>query len=337
MSLLTKKEPSMKYEKGQVLALESGASASEVAEYKDKKRRIAWFNFKRGNGVFWHNFLLFVMCVVWLIPIIWLISCSFNSSTSPNMTTFFPKYWSANAADPTATYFTFNNYVTLWTKTDTVNMFPTWFLNTLIVSVCTCLISTLFVLQVSFAMSRMRFKGRKTMMNISMILGLFPGMLTMICVYFLFQYVFQIDVFNIRLIIAYSASSGLGYLVAKGFFDTIPLDIDEAAKIDGANELQIFTHITIPLSKPIIVYTVITSFMGPWVDFMYARIILPSGKPALWTVSIGLYNMLDKSLVGSYFGVFCAGAVMISIPLSILFMFVQKYYIAGVTGGAVKG
>src|SRR5574344_1808278 len=173
MSLLKKKEPSMQYEKGQVLALESGASASEVAEYKEKKRRIAWFNFKRGNGIFWHNFLLFVMCVVWLIPIIWLISCSFNSSTSPNMTTFFPKYWSANPADPTGTYFTFNNYIQLCAKTDTVNMFPTWFLNTIIVSACTCVISTLFVLQVSFAMSRMRFKGRKTMMNISMILGLF--------------------------------------------------------------------------------------------------------------------------------------------------------------------
>lgn len=321
----------------QVLALSANASAEEIKEYQDKKRRIFWFKFRRGNGIFWHNLFLFVLSVIWLIPIIWLLSCSFNSSKSPNFTSFFPKYWSFNAADTVGTYWTGNNYYQLLFKPDTVNMFPTWLLNTIIVSVATCLISTLFVLQVAFATSRMRFGGRKTLMNLSMIMGLFPGMLTMVCVYFLFQYVLQIDVYNVRLIIAYSASSGLGYLVAKGFFDTIPHDIDEAAKIDGASELQIFTRITVPLSKPIIVYTIITSFMGPWVDFMYARIILPSGNSSLYTVSIGLFNMLDKSLVGSYFGVFCAGAVVVSIPLSVLFMFVQKYYIAGVTGGSVKG
>jgi arabinogalactan oligomer/maltooligosaccharide transport system permease protein len=262
----------------------------------------------------------------WLVPIVWLIACSFSTSTSPNTTTFFP------------TELTWNNYIAIWNPgTDTVNQFPTWFLNTFIVAVATCLISTLFVLQVSFALSRMRFKGRKALMNLSMIMGLFPGMLTMICLYFLFQYVFKIDNYLIRLIIAYSASSGLGYLICKGFFDTIPKDIDEAAKIDGANEFTIFTKITIPLSKPIIVYNVITSFMAPWVDFVLAKIILPAGDPYHYTVSVGLFNMLDKSLVGTYYGVFCAGAVMVSIPLSILFLFVQKYYVAGVTGGAVKG
>lgn len=321
----------------QILALGPNATPEEIAEYNDKKRRIFWFKFRKYSGIVLHNLFILILAVIWLIPIVWLISCSFNSSTSPNLTSFFPQHWAYDPNYPTETYFTWSNYNQLFFHQDTVNMFGTWFKNTIIVSVVTCLISTLFVLQVAFATSRMRFKGRKSIMNLSMIMGLFPGMLTMVCVYFLFQYVFQIDVYNIRLIIAYSASSGLGYLVAKGFFDTIPHDIDEAAKIDGASELQVFTRITIPLSKPIIVYTIITSFMGPWVDFMYARIILPSGNASLYTVSIGLYNMLDKSLVGAYFGVFCAGAVIISLPLSILFMFVQKYYVAGVTGGAVKG
>lgn len=159
----------------------------------------------------------------------------------------------------------------------------------------------------------------------------------MICIYFIFKNVLNIDNYLVRLIIAYSASSGLGYLIAKGFFDTIPKDIDEAAKIDGATEFQIFTQITIPLSKPIIVYTIITSFMGPWVDFVFAKIILPSGDVSKYTVAIGLFNMLQKTLINNYYTLFCCGCVIVSIPLSILFMLTQKYYVAGVTGGAVKG
>jgi arabinogalactan oligomer/maltooligosaccharide transport system permease protein len=309
----------------QILALSANATAQEKAEYRSKKRRIAWFNTKKYTGITLHNLLLLVMATIWLIPIVFLIACSFSPSTSPTVSHFFPSY------------FVWDNYYQLLFKTDTVNQFPTWFLNTLIVSIFTCLISTIFVLQVSFALSRMRFKSRKHLMNISMILGLFPGMLTMICIYFLFTYVLQVNNYLIRLIIAYSASSGLGYLICKGFFDTIPKDIDEAAKIDGASELQIFMHMTIPLSKPIIVYSIITSFMGPWVDFMFAYIIMPAGNPALYTVSIGLFKLLDRNLVGSYFGVFTAGAVLVSIPLSILFICVQKYYVGGITGGAVKG
>jgi arabinogalactan oligomer/maltooligosaccharide transport system permease protein len=281
---------------------------------------------KKNVAVVLHNVLIGLMAVLWLFPVLWLVLCSFSTATSPSVTTFFPKAY------------TLTNYLSIFNPNgDTANQFPTWFRNTLVVSSLTCLISTVFVLQVSFALSRMRFRGRKSLMNVSMILGLFPGLLSMICIYFLFQYVFRINDFLMRLVIAYSAASGLGYLIAKGFFDTIPKDIDEAAKIDGASEFQIFTRITIPLSKPIIVYTILTSFMGPWVDFVFAYIILPSGKTQYYTVAIGLYNMLNRSLLSTHYGIFCAGAVIISIPLSVLFMFVQKYYVAGITGGAVKG
>ncbi len=315
-----------RYRHSQVNELPAGATQEEIAAFRMKKRRVRRHKSKEATMVVLHNLLLAVLAFVWLIPVFWLILCSFSTATSPTTKNFFP-----NA-------YTMGNYVNLWNPNgDTANQFPTWFANTLIVACLTCLISTIFVLQVSFALSRMRFKGRKSLMNISMILGLFPGLLSMICVYFLFQYVFSIDNFLMRLVIAYSASSGLGYLIAKGFFDTIPKDIDEAAKIDGASEFQIFSRITIPLSRPIIVYTIITSFMAPWVDFVFAYIILPSGKTQYYTVAIGLYNMLNRSLVSTHYGIFCAGAVMISIPLSALFMAVQKYYVSGVTGGAVKG
>jgi arabinogalactan oligomer/maltooligosaccharide transport system permease protein len=316
----------MKNEKrhSQVLALSADATPEEVRAYQTKKRRIFWHKTGNVTGKVFHNLLLFILAVFWIIPIVWLILSSLDSGKGLTYSSFFPSQY------------TFSHYIDLLTAPNSVMNFPKWFLNTLWVSALTCVISTLFVLGVSFALSRMRFKGRKALMNLSMILGLFPGFLSMIAVYFILQALgISGSLFGLALV--YSASSGLGYLIAKGFFDTIPKDIDEAAKIDGASEAEIFFKITIPLSKPIIVYTILTSFMGPWVDFVYAQVILGSTDASNWTVAIGLYHTLDKSLLSNYFTQFCAGAVVVSIPLSVLFLFTQKYYVAGVTGGAVKG
>ena len=274
-----------------------------------------------------HNLLIALLVFIWLIPIFWLVLVSFTGNLKgPSMSSFFPEIWS------------FENYANLFTKLDDINQFPKWLLNTLIVSVCSTIVSTIFVLATAFAFSRFRFKKRKSLMNLSMIVALFPGMLTMLVSYMLFQYVFKIDSAHVRLIIAYSAGAGLGYLVAKGFFDTIPMDIDEACKIDGASTSHTFVKVLIPLSKPIIVYTIITSFMAPWVDFVFAKIILgPQALAGDFTVAMGLFNMLSKGNISSYFGIFAAGSVVVSIPLSLLFISVQKYYVGGVTGGAVKG
>ncbi len=274
-----------------------------------------------------HNLLIALLVLIWLIPIIWLILVSFTGGLSgPVMTQFFPKVWSIE------------NYVTLFTKIDSINMFPRWFLNTLIVSVCSTILSTLMILATAYAFSRFQFKKRRGLMNISMVIALFPGMLTMFVSYFIFQYVFHLNVGLVRLIIAYSAGAALGYLVAKGFFDTIPMEIDEAAKIDGASRARIFFQILVPLSKPIIVYTLITSFMAPWVDFVFAKMIL--GNDALvqdYTVALGLLSFVGQMNITDWFGAYAAGSVVVAIPLSILFLSVQKYYVGGVTGGAVKG
>lgn len=140
---------------------------------------------------------------------------------------------------------------------------------------------------------------------------------------------------RIALIIVFSAGSGVGFYVAKGFFDTIPKSLDEAAIIDGASRWQVFTKITIPLSKPIIVYTILTSFMGPWIDFVFAKVICGANADQ-FTVSIGLWKMLEKEYINSWYTCFAAGAVVISIPIAILFMFTQKFYVEGMSG-AVKG
>lgn len=210
-------------------------------------------------------------------------------------------------------------------------------MNTLIIAIFTCIISTIFVLSVSYCMSRMRFKMRKPFMNIAMILGLFPSFMSMIAVYFILKALglSEGSMIRIALIIVFSAGSGVGFYVAKGFFDTIPKSLDEAAIIDGASRWQVFTKITIPLSKPIIVYTILTSFMGPWIDFLFAKVICGANADQ-FTVSIGLWKMLEKEYINSWYTCFAAGAVVISIPIAILFMFTQKFYVEGMSG-AVKG
>ena len=297
-----------------------GIQAKNYAKQQRHKR-------KEFILTFLHNLLIAALVFIWLIPIFWLLLVSFTGGLhGPSLTNFFPSVWS------------FENYINLFTKLTPTNQFPRWLLNTLIVSVCSTIVSTLFVLLTAFAFSRFRFKARKGLMNLSMIVSLFPGMLTILVSYYLFEYVFHLESSHVRLIIAYSAGAGLGYLVAKGFFDTIPMAVDEAAKIDGASTSHVFARILIPLSKPIIVYTIITSFMAPWVDFVFAKIILGNAATVDdYTVAIGLFNMLQAGNINDYFGIFSAGSVIVSIPLSTLFIAVQKYYVGGVTGGAVKG
>ena len=278
---------------------------------------------KRPSTIIMHNVLIGVLAVIWLIPIVWLVCQSFSANPGINTSTLFPREWSLTSD------------IKLF-HPDTVAQFPQWFLNTFIVACVNCVISTLFVLMVAYATSIMRFPMRKPLMNIAVILNLFPGMLSMIAVYFVLK-TFSLTNSYAGLIMVYSASSGLGYLIAKGFFDTVPRALCEAARIDGCSEARIFLQMVIPMSRPIVVYTVISSFLAPWMDFVFAKMILNAGVSSKYTVAIGLYKMLDKSLINNYFTQFCAGGVLVSIPISILFMIMQKFYVEGITGGAVKG
>ena len=270
-----------------------------------------------------HIFLA-ILSFIWVLPIFWVVLTSFRGEKGSYVTTFFPK-----------TY-TINNYVKLFTDTSILN-FPKMFVNTFIIAIFTCIISTIFVLSVSYTMSRMRFNMRKPFMNVAMILGLFPSFMSMIAVYYILKALGLAEgsMIRIALIVVFSAGSGVGFYVAKGFFDTIPKALDEAAIIDGATRWQVFTKITAPLSKPIIVYTILTSFMGPWVDFIFAKVICLADAQ-YYTVSIGLWKMLEKEYIDSWYTCFAAGAVVVSIPIAILFLLTQKFYVDGMSG-AVKG
>lgn len=280
-----------------------------------KKRRI--------NNVIVHTSLA-VLAAVWVFPIIWVVLTSFRAEKGSYVSTFFPKE------------FTLDNYIKLFTDTSILN-FPKMFMNTLIIAIGSCILATFYTLAVSYCLSRLKFKLRKPYMNMAMILGLFPGFMSMIAVYFILKAIglTEGNLIRVALILCYSGGAGLGFQIAKGFFDTIPYAVDEAAILDGCTRWQVFQKITLPLSKPIIVYTVLTAFMGPWLDFIFAKVICRANSDQ-YTVAIGLWKMLEKEYIDSWYTSFAAGAVLISIPIAILFLIMQRYYVDGVSG-AVKG
>ena len=277
--------------------------------------------------------ILSIMVVIWIFPIFWLVIQSFRGEQGISTSYFFPKQW------------TLDNYVRLFVEkgddgqplpmSEMTYPYGRWILNTFIVAVISCVISTLIILMVSYTFSRLRFKSRKTFLNLGLILGMFPGFMSMAATYAIME-IFGLKQSLVGLMIVYSAGAGLGYQVAKGFFDTIPRSLDEAAKIDGATRNQIFWLIILPLSKPIIVYTALTTFIGPWGDYIFVSYFMTANQEN-FTVALGLYSMLDPEHITEYFTTFCAGAVLIAIPITILFIIMQRFYVAGVTGGAVKG
>ena len=289
--------------------------------------------------------LLSVLALIWIIPIFWITLHAFRTDWNADksglngnvVSNFFPKR------------FGFDNFIGLFTmEIDSLKYaFPLWMLNTLIVSIFVCVISTFLILSVAYCMSKLRFKMRKPLMNLTMILGLFPGFMSMYAIYFLLKSM-HLSGFNpadgsrwmslIGLILAYSAGSGLGFQVAKGFFDVIPNSLVESAKLDGCSNFKIFWKIILPLSKPIIIYTALMSFMGPWMDFIFSQVIIGPTNVRYLTVAPGLYNMMFGSFHSDdNFTKFAAGCVCVGVPITLLFMFLQRYYVEGVTAGAVKG
>lgn len=263
--------------------------------------------------------VLIVISVIWLLPFFILIIQSLRGEPGMSTSYFFPKTW------------TFDNYVRLFTETQ----FLTWYGNTLLVSVVVTIVQTIIVLMTSYALSRLRFKMRKPLMNLMLILGMFPGFLSMTAIYFILKEM-SLTQSLFGLMLVYTGSSAMGYYICKGFFDTIPKSLDEAARIDGASRHTVFIKIILPLAKPIIIYTVLTSFTAPWGEYMFSSFLM-LGDPSKFTVAVGMKDWLSEENVNQYFTVFCAAAVVVSIPITALFIWLQKYYVEGVTGGSVKG
>ena len=272
-----------------------------------------------GNTIIY--IILIAITVIWLFPFFGILMESFKVNTKMMDGELFPEVWG------------FGNYIRLFTTTD----FPLWFRNTAIMGVATAAFQTIFILAMSYTLSRLRFKGRKGLMNLMLILGMFPGFLTMILIYKVFYDLgLTMEMAPVGLIIVYCASSGMGYYVSKGFFDTIPTTLDEAARVDGATRWDVFRKVIMPLSKPIIIYTILMGFMAPWGDFMLASYIIHENSAGM-NVAVGMYEWLSKTNLNTSYTMFCAAGVVVAVPVTTVFLMLQKYYVEGVTGGAVKG
>ena len=280
---------------------------------------------KRRIGNVIAYIVLILISIIWLFPFVGLVLQSFRSYATEygGMVDYLlPKA------------FSLDNYKFLFSgETNYVR----WYSNTLIIAFFVTAFQTVIILCVSYALSRMRFAGRELLMRFWLILGLFPGFLTMICLYFLLKQFGLTQAGAIPgLILVSVASSGMGYYVCKGYFDTIPKALDEAARIDGATRARIFLTMIIPMSKPIIIYTALVAFMAPWCDYVFASYVA-FGHDQSYNVAVAMTRWVWTNDYQGYFTRFCAGGVLIAIPVTLLFMFLQKYYVEGVTGGAVKG
>ena len=264
---------------------------------------------------------LIMITAVWLFPFLGILLESFKTETNMQTSYPFPKE------------FGFDHYIKLFRDTD----FPIWFKNTAIMGVATSVFQTVFVLSMSYVLSRLRFRGRRGLMNFMLILGMFPGFLTMILIYKVFYELgLTMSMAPLGLIIVYSASSGMNYYVAKGFFDTVPRSLDEAARIDGATRAQVFRKVILPISKPIVIYTVLMGFMAPWGEFVFSSFLIHENSEGM-NVAVGMFEWLSRSNLNTYYTTFCAAGVIVAIPVVAVFLMLQRYYVEGVTGGAVKG
>lgn len=275
---------------------------------------------KKSLSLMLSYIILIIMVIGSVYPALWVILGSVRPGKSLYSKSLIPSS------------FTLEHFRELFTSKS--YMFGSWYMNTLKISIISMLIGIVLTLLTSYAVSRFRFRGRQTALSTVLILGMFPGFMSMIAIYLLLKEFHLLDT-HLALIIVYAAGAPLGgTFIAKGFLDTIPRSLDEAARIDGASNFRIFTRIILPLSRPMLTYMALTQFVGPWVDFIFAKMVLRSKEK--WTVAVGLYDMVSSN-TNSNFTLFAAGAVMIAVPITILFMFLQRLLVDGLTSGASKG
>lgn len=270
----------------------------------------------RVISFFLHLELVF-MCLVVIIPIIWIVSSAFNQGTGLASSTLFP-------TNPTL-----DNFKRLFEETEYIR----WFLNTLSIAVVNTIVSVIIILTSSWVLSRFNFRGKKAGLMTILILSMFPSFLSMTAIYTLFLTLGLLDT-PIALVIIYCAGAiPYNAWLVKGYLDGIPKSMDEAAYIDGSSRVRTFFQIILPLSTPIITYVAVTQFMAPWMDFILPRLLLT--KSANKTLAVGLYDLINTSATNN-FTMFAAGAILIAIPITILFFVFQKSLSEGITSGANK-
>ncbi|MBU5214116.1 MULTISPECIES: sugar ABC transporter permease [Heyndrickxia] len=263
------------------------------------------------------HIILVLVAIFTVYPVVWVFIGSLNPGDSLFNTSLFPKS------------LTFKHYVELFQDTQYFN----WYKNTLKIAIWNMIISTFLVVTAAYAFSRFRFPGRKEGLMTMLVLQMFPGFMGMIAIYILLLQLGLLDN-HWGLILVYAGGSiPFNAWLVKGYFDSMPKSLEEAAKMDGAGHVTIFFRVMMPLSVPILVFVAVSNFIGPWMDFIFARLVLRSNENK--TLAIGLFEMVTGR-GNTEFTTFAAGAVLVAIPITILFMIFQKYMVEGLKAGANK-
>jgi arabinogalactan oligomer/maltooligosaccharide transport system permease protein len=277
-------------------------------------------NTKTRVQLFFSYVLLVIISIICLYPAVWIVISSFRPGGAIYSPTFFPDR------------FTLEHYSSLFT--DKSFVFGRWYMNTLKIAIYSTIFGTLGTTMVAYVLSRFRFKARRTALSTLLVLTMFPNFMALVAVFLLF-YQFNLLDTHLALILVYSCGAPVGgTFIVKGFFDTIPRSLEESARIDGASHWTVFTRIMLPLCKPILIYMAVTIFVGSWVDFVLARFLLRSREQ--WTVAVGLWDLATNFRTAN-FTMFAAGCVLVALPITILFMLLQRFIVEGLTSGANKG
>lgn len=265
--------------------------------------------------------LLIGTAIVIIYPLLWAIGASFNPGNSLVSTSIIPKH-------PTVAHFTrlFANEGTL--------LYKQWYLNSLKISFFTMLLSLIFVSMTAYAFSRFRFVGRKNGLTLFLLLQMIPQFSALIAIFVLAQMLGLINSHWLLTLIYVGGQIPMNTYLLKGYFDSIPVELDESAKIDGASNMRVFLQIIIPLSRPMLAVVAMNGFTGPLGDFALSSVLLRN--PQYYTLPIGLYKLVTDKMGASY-TTFAAGALLISIPIALVFIDLQKHFVSGLTAGGTKG
>lgn len=279
-----------------------------------------------------HLFLL-LMVVITLYPLFWVLTIAFSGGQSLSISNLQPDAGFSDrlrAITPWPEHFSASNFRSLFND----QPFARWMLNSVIIAAATTFLGVFLSSTAAYAFSRFRFPGRRAGLMSFLVSQMFPGVLMMIPLYIIIVQWLGLGSSYIGLVLVYTVTA-IPFCVwmMKGYFDTIPRELEESALIDGASQAVIFFRIVLPLAKPAVAVTALFSFMTAWNEFIQAATFM--NKEEMYTMPVGL-----RFFVGGYsqqWGYFAAGSIVAAIPIMVLFLFLQKYLVSGLTAGAVKG
>jgi arabinogalactan oligomer/maltooligosaccharide transport system permease protein len=260
---------------------------------------------------------LVVVAVMIIYPLLWVVGTALNDSTGIGRSSVIPEK------------VTLDNFKKLFINYN----YGKWYLNTLYVAVLTALFSIVLHTSTAFVFARFQFKGRKMGLLSVMILQMFPSFMSLTALYMIAMNFNMLNNLNMLVIIYVAGGIPANIWLVRGYMLNIPRSMDEAASIDGVTKLQLFFKIILPLSVPIIFFITLTSFMAPWMDYMLPRFLINMSERR--TLAIGLYDFVNTTPVD--IPAFCAGAVLVAIPITIIYMAFQRFLIEGLMSGANKG